>query len=324
MTDALLEERRVVAVRALVDMLQRTGELSPEFRCMVAHSIELSDRQVRRDIAAGGRTRHTRRRRALDDEIRAELWECKANVSELARVLGDRYGADAPSRRTLARMIERGISCATIANIKRGERARHEFEVSLPQEYEDIGELYGMDAKKLSILALDDIEVWVINVIDCCSRVIVNFVMSPGSPNAVHARRALRGAFLAEGPVKEFYGLPMAVRYDNALAHLATQIVEDLLGLTVAIDLTDAYHPWHNGIIEAFHHWVEHGLCAQHDFYSRGATALDGRLFVPDAPRPSFEQIADEYAKFVDNYNNERPHSGIGGQVPADAWRAHL
>ena len=324
MTDALLEERRVVAVRALVDMRQRTGQLSAEFRSEVAHSIELSDRQVRRNIAAGGRTRQTRLRRALDDEIRAELWECKANVSELARVLAERHGTDAPSRRTLARMIEREVSCATIANIKRGERARHEFEVALPQEYEDIGELYGMDAKKLSILTLDDIEVWVMNVIDCCSRVIVNFVMSPGSPNAVHARRALRGAFLADGPVEEFYGLPMAVRCDNALAHLATQIVEDLLGLTVAIDLTDAYHPWHNGIIEAYHQWVEYGLCAQHDFYSRGATALDGRLFLPDAPRPSFEQIADEYARFVDHYNNERPHSGIGDQVPADVWRAHL
>ena len=252
----------------------------------------------------------------LSDAFRDLLWDCKGNVSELWRRLDVAHGSDAPSRRTLARVVLREVSRATLANIKYGEAARHEYEVSLPQDCEDIGELFSMDAKMLSILARDDVEIWVINVADCCSRVIVNFVVFIGAPSAVHARRALRGAFLAEGPVKEFYGLPLGVRYDNAFAHTATQITEDLVALTVAIDLIDAFHPWHNGIIEAFHRWVEYGFCEQQDFYSRGATALDGRLFVPDAPRPTFDQIAARYAAFVDHYNNERIHSELAGQTP--------
>lgn len=324
MTDVLLEERRAVAVRALVDMKDQTGFVSPRFRRAVAASIRLSDRQLRRDIAAGGRTRPCRPHLELSDALRDGLWDCKGNVSELWRRLDDAHGPTAPSRRTLARVVLREVSRATLANIKSGEAARHEYEVSLPQDCEDIGELFGMDAKKFSILARDDIEIWVINVEDCCSRVIVNFVIFIGAPSAIHARRALRGAFLAEGPVTEFYGLPLAVRYDNALAHTATQITEDLVALTVAIDLIDAYHPWHNGIVEAFHRWVEYGFCAQQDFYSRGATALDGRLFVPDAPRPTFDQISARYAAFVDHYNNERPHSALNGQTPAQVWRAHL
>jgi putative transposase len=323
-TDVVLEERRVAAVRLLIDMKEQTGSISPSFRRAVAASVGLSDRQLRRDIAAGARTRPQPERVQLSDAFRELLWDCKGNVSELWRRLDVAHGSDAPSRRTLARVVLREVSRATLANIKYGEAARHEYEVSLPQDCEDIGELFSMDAKRLSILARDDVEIWVINVADCCSRVIVNFVVFVGAPSAVHARRALRGAFLAEGPVKEFYGLPLGVRYDNALAHTATQITEDLVALTVAIDLIDAFHPWHNGIVEAFHRWVEYGFCAQQDFYSRGATALDGRLFVPDAPRPTFDQVAARYAAFVDHYNNERIHSELAGQTPAQVWRAHL
>ncbi|MGH2900026.1 MAG: hypothetical protein ACRDMZ_15230, partial [Solirubrobacteraceae bacterium] len=242
MTDVILEERRVAAVRLLVDMREQTGFISPAFRRAVAARIRLSDRQLRRDIVVGERTRPPRARLELTDAFRDGLWDCRGNVSELTRRLDVAHGSDAPSRRTLARVVLREVSRATLANIKHGEAARHEYEVSLPQDCEDIGELFSMDAKKLSILARDDIEIWVINVVDCCSRVTVNFVVFIGAPSAVHARRALRGALLAEGPVKEFYGLPLGVRYDNALAHTATQITEDLVALTVAIDLIDAYH----------------------------------------------------------------------------------
>ena len=177
MTDVALHERREVAIRALIDLGQKTGFVEPAFRRAVAESIGLSDRQVRRDISAGGRVIARRRRQELKDEYREGLWDCRGNVSELARRLAAQHGAAGPARRTLARIIEREISRATMANIKHGESARHEFEVSLPQECEDIGELYGMDGKQLSILARDGIEIWVLNVVDCCSRVIVNFVI---------------------------------------------------------------------------------------------------------------------------------------------------
>ena len=124
------------------------------------------------------------------------------------------------------------------------------------------------------------------------------------------ALASTREEFAFEGFTRAFqeYGLPKAIRTDNGSPFASGQSFYKLTKLSVwwmrlgiNVERIKPGHPEQNGRHERMH------LTLKQD--------------TTRPPRENLEGQQEEFDKFINIYNNERPHQGIEEKYPAEIYR---
>lgn len=128
---------------------QRSAPLSRRLVGEAAGACGVSERTMWRWIACGGPTPRARRGAVPSQRAVELLLAWRGNVAAVHRQLREE-GEEVPSRRTLARAFERGLSPVQRDFARRGEMAVRDRAVYMRHEARFRGECYEGDHKQLS------------------------------------------------------------------------------------------------------------------------------------------------------------------------------
>lgn len=132
---------------------------------------------------------------------------------------------------------------------------------------------------------------------------------------------ALRAAIDVDAPNGPMGGVPVAIRFDRGKEFLADAV--GLAAVSLAIDAKPlpAYTPHLKGSVERVNRSIEQLFLSTLPGFVHGARGKDGRL-VEDGPLLGLDALVELFAAFVVHYNTVRPHQGLGGRTPLQAWNA--
>jgi hypothetical protein len=151
------------------------------------------------------------------------------------------------------------------------------------------------------VLLANNNEVEILNMIDDHSRLCVasqarQVIKSPDVVNALHHAAALWGypaAALSDN------GAVFTAAYRNGIAAMESE----LCALGIAFKHSRPYHPQTCGKVERFHQTMKKFLAKQD-------------------PPPTLHALQGQLDRFVEYYNNTRPHRAIARQTPISAFNA--
>lgn len=245
------------------------------------------------------------------------LVQWRGNVAAVHRQL---VAADerVPSRRTLARElapVEREYPL-------RGVAAVRDRPVYLRHAARYRAECYEADHKELSIEVLPPRGVrprrpWVTVFVDQFSRLIVGWAISL-RPTQAEVLAALRMAVTADPVRGPFGGVPGLLRWDRGLEFAACSIEQATQALGCTSRRTAAYSPWEKGKIERLNRTIEQTLLQGLPGWTGGPRDIRGSLV--GEPPLTLERFVALFADWVVEYNTRRPHDGLGGHTPLQAW----
>jgi putative transposase len=209
------------------------------------------------------------------------LLQWRGNVAAVHRQLREE-GEEVPSRQTLGRAFERGLSPVQRDFARRGDAAVRDRAVYMRHEARFRGECYEGDHKQLSIEVLAPRaqrpqRPWVTLFVDQFSRLIVGWAISL-RPTQAEVLAALRMAVTVDPERGEFGGVPILLRWDRGLEFAADSIGQATLALGCVSQRTDAYSPWQKGKIERLNGTIEQELLQGLPGWTGGPRDVRGRL----------------------------------------------
>jgi putative transposase len=169
-----------------------------------------------------------------------------------------------------------------------------------------IGRVWGMDLTGLSLVSGESAPVW--GVLDHGSRTVLQL-----EPLERFNSLILLGKLLiAFGE----YGIPKAVRSDNASVFRTLLFRGILRLLGVQQQFTELHSPWQNGRIERFWRTLKETLGTNARRFASGARILEEQMRF--ASIAAMREVLSEFQVF---YNFSRPHQALKGQTPAQVWQ---
>jgi putative transposase len=172
-----------------------------------------------------------------------------------------------------------------------------------------IGRVWGMDLTGLPLVSGESAPVW--GVLDHASRTVLQL-----EPLARFNSLILLGKLLiAFGE----YGIPKAVRSDNASVFRTLLFRGMLRLLGVKQQFTELHSPWQNGRIERFWRTLKETLGTRTHRFRHGAQILEEQMRF--ASIQAMQEVLSEFRGF---YNFSRPHQALKGQTPAQVWQAQI
>ena len=139
---------------------------------------------------------------------------------------------------------------------------------------------------------------YLVSVIDCCTREIVGWDLSLRC-RTEEALAALNRAVLEVLPFGS-RGTGLTLTTDNGTQFTSARYVETLNRLGITHRRTAYNHPEGNSYIERFHRSLKEEEVWLNEYQS-------------------FDQAERSIARWIEEYNHDRPHRGLHGQTPHDA-----
>jgi transposase InsO family protein len=115
------------------------------------------------------------------------------------------------------------------------------------------------------------------------------------------------------------YGIPKAIRSDNASVFKTVVFRAALKLLGVNQQFTELHSPWQNGRIERFWKTMKETLDTKMKRLRSGARILEEQMRFASAQ--TMKEILQDFQTF---YNFSRPHQSLKGQTPAQVWGAQV
>lgn len=259
-----------------------------------------------------------------DDEARAVLYEKNfsraAAHAELVRLRGDQ----APSLRTLQRAF-RGLPAGVQAAITDGEQGWRAHRPAQRYEPEFRNQHWQGDHQELDIWVRPAgrgrkaLRPWLTVFEDCFSRAIMGYALSP-RPNQGHVLAALGSAIRLRAERGPFCGVPQWLTTDRGMEFVADAVIEAVVMLRMTAMPTLPRHPEHNGKVERLHGTVGSMFLAGLPGYTGAARQRDGRLSAGEFVLP-LDVFLAELAAWTHSYNTTKPHAGLDGRTPLQAWQ---
>lgn len=292
----MAELRREVLIEA-----ERTGLTVTEICLRYGISRQTYYRYRRRYLSEGlaGLEDRSRRPHQPANQIPADLevrivqmrqdhprWGARRIRAELTRA-----GIDPPVVSTIHQVLVRNGLVAV--RPPRQGRADKRFEREIAND------LWQIDATR--IVAADETEVWVVDVIDDHSRFLLAAIAGPAATGDL--------AWDAFEIAASRYGLPRQVLSDNGLIFTGrlhgTEVAFEVSLKELGVELINSapYHPQTLGKLERFHRTVKEWL---HD----------------EGPPETLEHLQELLDGFRFHYNRRRPHQGIDDATPAERYDA--
>lgn len=141
---------------------------------------------------------------------------------------------------------------------------------------------------------VDGTDIDIVNIVDDHSRVCPRSHAFEGSTTGSDVWGTFVEAF-------EAYGIPERVLSDNGPDFTSKLFTGNLEAIRVKTTNSRPYHPQTNGKVERFHQTMKKWLAAR--------------------PKPgTVQELQEHLDAFVDIYNNQRPHRGIGRRTPMSVF----
>ena len=255
---------------------------------LVAETLAIS----RSSLYYPARPRGSRADRSQDQEIILACGEKPAyGYRRVVWWLGRKQGLVVNGKRVLRVMRERGL-------LVRQRR----FRVSRRKDW---GKVEAMHPNHL--WQSDMTKVWagpsvgwayLVAVIDCCTREIVGWDLSLRC-RTEEALAELNHAVLEVLPFGS-RGMGLTLTTDNGTQFTSARYVETLNRLGITHRRTAYNHPEGNSYIERFHRSLKEEEVWLNEYQN-------------------FDQAEQSIARWIEEYNHDRPHRGLHGQTPHDA-----
>lgn len=168
---------------------------------------------------------------------------------------------------------------------------------------------------------------WVSLLLDGHTRMLLAAVATfgdgtRGDPFAEQVTALLVQAMIGwEGSDGNRYGgIPATVAYDNALAHTAQAVTNGLGMLGVYGYAIPKASPWRQGKAERAVRTFTEEVLADQPGYLHGLETRYAKAPLDRTRLRGFREFTAGLDAYIDYYNFERPHQGIGGLTPAEKW----
>lgn len=172
---------------------------------------------------------------------------------------------------------------------------------------------------------------WFTAVIDIHTRVIVAWELSMEPASSLRTLRVLKKAMLPKHELHkaypdlenrcDYYGITARVRADRGRDFFADAVAEALQDLVVELDQTHAYTPTEKPFIERFFWTLKRMLLRKIPGYvPKVAKRKPGRK-KKVAKHLTIKQLDGIITRWIVDVYHQRPHAGLGGTTPADAWQ---
>ena len=246
-------------------------------------------------------------------------------------------GAPPVTERTLQRAFRRELTAAEAAAWAEGEEGQRAAGVYLTRPAGHRNQTWEMDHKQLPILVMPPRGAaccpWLTTVIDDATRVLAGWAIAL-TPHTGTVLTAVRMA-LAHDPARGPFGaIPDQVRIDRGL-EFAAEAVRDRVRRLEHRPAADVGVPHRKGKVERVHRTIDQTLLCGLPGFTGGPRDASGRLYGPlddrftarlraagDPVTPMMiEAFAGLVAQWADWYNTERPHDGLDGRTPRQAWQ---
>jgi putative transposase len=169
--------------------------------------------------------------------------------------------------------------------------------------------VWGVDLTGLPLKSGESVDVW--GIVDHGSRTVLQ-LESVAKLNSLILLGKLLVAFGE-------YGLPKAIRCDNASVFRTAVLRATLKLLGVRQQFTQLHCPWQNGRIERFWRTLKETLGTKPVRFGQGIRVLHEQMRFA-----STEAMQSVLSEFRDFYNYSRPHQALGGRTPAFVWSGQV
>ena len=142
---------------------------------------------------------------------------------------------------------------------------------------------------------------YLVSVIDCCTREIVGWNLSPRC-RTDEALAAVEQAVLERLPTGSREA-NLTLTTDNGTQFTSARFIETLARLGITHRRTAYHHPEGNSYIERFHRSLK-----EEEVWT--------------AEYRSLEETRECIARWIQEYNHDRPHRGVGNRTPHEAFLA--
>ncbi|WP_242911480.1 Mu transposase C-terminal domain-containing protein [Actinomadura terrae] len=255
--------------------------------------------------------------------------------------------AAAVSLRTLQESFARELTPAERAAWRTGEEGRRVASVYLTRAPAHRNQIWELDHKQLPVLVLPPrgtaVCPWLTTIVDDGTRALVGWAISL-TPHAGTVLTAIRMALVYDPARGPFGAVPASFRIDRGLEFAARAVGDVFAALCVTGHRLPAYQPHRKGKVERLHATIDTTLMSGLPGFTGGPRDAAGKLYGPlddraaarararaadpgtggageAAVRPMrIERFAETFASWARWYNTERPHTGLGGRTPAQAW----
>lgn len=129
------------------------------------------------------------------------------------------------------------------------------------------------------------------NVVDDCNRQALHIEIDTNLPS----QRVIR----VLDQLKELRGLPAKIRFDNGPELTALAVADWAEANQVELEFIKPGRPMQNGFVERFNRTYREAV-------------LDMYIF------ETLDQVRSQTEKWLDEYNNNRPHDSLGGLTPTE------
>jgi len=142
---------------------------------------------------------------------------------------------------------------------------------------------------------------YLVSVIDCCTREIVGWNLSARC-RTEEALAAVEQAVLERLPAGS-RSSTLTLTTDNGTQFTSTRFLETMRRLGITHRRTAYHHPEGNSYIERFHRSLK-----EEEVWT--------------AEYRSLEEARDSIARWIEEYNHDRPHRGVNNRTPREAFLA--
>lgn len=174
---------------------------------------------------------------------------------------------------------------------------------------EPIQRIWGIDLTGLPLKSGETIDVWAI--IDHGSRTVLQL-----EPLAKFNSLILLGKLLMAFGA---YGIPKAIRSDNASVFKTALFRATLKLLGVKQQFTELHSPWQNGRIERFWRTMKETLGTKPVRFRQGLRVMQEQMRFA-----SIEAMQAVLCEFRGFYNFSRPNQALKGKTPASVWNGQV
>jgi putative transposase len=247
-------------------------------------------------------------------------------------------GAPPAAIRTLQKAFRRELTAAEAAAWAEGEAGQRAAGVYLTRPAGHRNQIWEMDHKQLPILVMPPRGAaccpWLTSVIDDATRVLTGWAIAL-TPHTGTVLTAVRMALVHDPARGPFGAIPAAVRIDRGLEFAAEAVRDAFAALSIDPRRLPAFQPQRKGKVERIHRTIDQTLLCGLPGFTGGPRDAAGRLYGPlddrftarlraagnpVTPMP-IEAFAALFAQWEDWYNTQRPHDGLDGRTPLQAWQ---
>lgn len=246
-------------------------------------------------------------------------------------------GAPPVAMRTLQRAFRRELTAAEAAAWAEGEEGQRAAGVYLTRPVGHRNQVWEMDHKQLPILVMPPRGAaccpWLTTVVDDATRALAGWAIAL-TPHAGTVLTAVRMALVHDPARGPFGAIPARVRIDRGLEFAAGAVHDAFAALCIDLRRMPAFHPHRKGKVERVHRTIDQTLLCGLPGFTGGPRDAAGRLYGPlddrfaarlraagdpVTPMP-IEAFAGLFGQWADWYNTQRPHDGLDGRTPLQAW----